>query len=250
MSNIDQTKSFLIADDDAEVRDAIAEAIRHYYKDARVYTAADGSEAMQKLRNAPPSLVIIDIDMPKVSGLDMIEQMQKISSFARIPIIVISGLDHSSDEIQTIRAKGMVFAEKPFKTQYLMGLIEGVFNGHKAARQVNVEPKAFTSGEIIFNEGDPSGSLYLVKSGKLRVYKTTGDKQKDIGTIGPNELVGEMAFIDKQPRSATVEALEDSQLIELPIADINVYLNSQPVWLRMLFNTLISRMRDTIAIKE
>ena len=246
---MDQVKSFLIADDDAEVREAIAEAIKHYYKDCRVYTAADGSEAMQKLRNAPPALVIIDLDMPKVSGIEMIEQMQKINSFARIPIIVISGLDHASDEIQSIRAKGMMFAEKPFKTQYLMGLIEGVFNGNKL-KQVTVEAKPVKSGESVFQEGDPSGSIYLVKSGKLRVFKTAGDKTKEIATIGPNELVGEMAFVDKKPRSASVVALEDSELIELPIADVNSYINAQPIWMKTIFNTLLARLRDSIAIKE
>lgn len=246
---LDNVKSFLIADDDSDVREAIAEAIRHYYKDARIYMAADGSEAMQKLRNAPPSLVIIDLDMPKVTGVEMIEQMQKINSFSRIPIIVISGMDHESEEIQAIHRRGMMFAQKPFKTQYLMGLIEGVFNGNRV-RIAQPEPRKLSAGEVLFNEGDPSGNMYLVKAGKFRVFKSSSEHTKEIGIIGPNELVGEMAFIDKLPRSATVEAIEPSEVIELPIADINSYLAQQPVWFRSLVNTILSRLREAIAIRE
>jgi CRP/FNR family cyclic AMP-dependent transcriptional regulator len=241
--------SVLIADDDADVREAIAAAIKGVYKEVRIYMADDGSEAMQKLRNAPPSLVIIDIDMPKVSGIEMIEQMQKINTFSRIPIIVISGLDHNSDEIQTIRSKGMMFAEKPFKTQFLIGLIEDALTGNKS-RPVQLEPKVFMKGEIIFQEGDPSGSIFLVKTGKLRVYKIKDGVEKNIATIGQNELVGEMAFVDKKPRSANVMAEEDCALIELPIADVNSYLSTQPIWLRTIFNTLLARLRQTSANLE
>jgi CRP-like cAMP-binding protein len=162
---------------------------------------------------------------------------------------VISGLDHNSDEIQTIRSKGMMFAEKPFKTQFLIGLIEDALTGNKS-RPVQLEPKVFMKGEIIFQEGDPSGSIFLVKTGKLRVYKIKDGVEKNIATIGQNELVGEMAFVDKKPRSANVMAEEDCALIELPIADVNSYLSTQPIWLRTIFNTLLARLRQTSANLE
>ena len=242
-------RSVLIADDDADVREAIAVAIKGVYKEARIYTAADGSEAMQKLRNAPPNIVIIDLDMPKVTGIEMIDQMQKINTFARIPIIVISGLDHNSDEIQTIRSKGMMFAEKPFKTQFLIGLIEGILSGNKV-KPAQIEPRVYAAGEKIFEEGDSSGSLFLVKKGRLRVFKVKDGAEITIAEIGANELVGEMAFVDKKPRSASVIAEEESELIELPIADVNTYLSTQPIWLRTIFSTLLARLRQTTNSKE
>ena len=130
-----------------------------------------------------------------------------------------------------------------------MGLIDGAFNGNKI-RNAAPEPRKLLAGEVLFSEGEPAGNMYLVKSGKFRVFKSKTEQTKEIGVVGPNELVGEMVFIDKKPRSATVEAIEDSEVIELPIADIHSYLAQQPVWFRSLVNTILSRLREAIAIRD
>lgn len=242
----DTIKSFLIADEDSDVREAISDAIKHFYKDCRIYLASDGSEAMQKVRNAPPNIIIIDLDMPKVSGVETLEQMQKVNSFTRIPIIVMSGLDQDSEVLQQIADRGMIFLQKPFKTQVLTSMVESALTGNKA-KPMTLDSKKLAPGEVLFRDGEASGNMYLVKTGKLRVYKGESDATKEIGVIGPNELVGEMAFVDRKARSATVEAIEESELIELPINDVHLYLAQQPIWLRTLINTILSRLRATIA---
>ncbi len=71
---------------------------------------------------------------------------------------------------------------------------------------------AFKAGEEIVREGTPCDAFYIVKKGSVKVLKG----RKHIITIGEREPVGELSFIDKGMRSATVVALEDAVLIKLP----------------------------------
>jgi CRP-like cAMP-binding protein len=66
-------------------------------------------------------------------------------------------------------------------------------------------------GEVLFYQGTTGSSMFVVLEGKLRLYK---DKKK-IASLRTGELIGEMALINHEPRSATVIAAEDSDLFEL-----------------------------------
>jgi NTE family protein len=73
------------------------------------------------------------------------------------------------------------------------------------------------SGDIVFTQGDPSHSLFILVSGKLvAIIATVDAKPKIVGHISPIEAVGEMGALSGDPRSLTVKAVEDSQLLALP----------------------------------
>ncbi len=69
-----------------------------------------------------------------------------------------------------------------------------------------------TTGQVVFTEGEAARSLYVVQSGQLEIVKICGRGEMKLGTVIPGECVGEMSFIDMQPRSATVRAVEPSTL--------------------------------------
>lgn len=64
-------------------------------------------------------------------------------------------------------------------------------------------------GDFLLHEGEVSSEMYYVQSGTLAVMKRKGDAVHQIGTIISGELVGEMSFLDKEPRSASVKALRN-----------------------------------------
>ena len=66
-----------------------------------------------------------------------------------------------------------------------------------------------SAGEYVMREGEESTTMYFVQSGSLAVYKRKGNVEQQIGTIYAGELVGEMSFLDKEPRCATVKAISD-----------------------------------------
>ena len=61
-------KTILIADDEPFIRDILTQSLEHYY---RIITAKDGLEALEKAKKEKPDLIILDVDMPNMSGLEV-----------------------------------------------------------------------------------------------------------------------------------------------------------------------------------
>ena len=71
-------------------------------------------------------------------------------------------------------------------------------------------------GELLFHEGDPGDSLYVVLRGKIKLGRTSGDGRENlVAVLGPGEMFGELSLFDPGPRSAAATALVDSTLLGL-----------------------------------
>jgi len=95
----------------------------------------------------------------------------------------------------------------------------------------------------LFKEGDKAGAMYLLKSGNIRIYKKKGDSDIEIETIRSGQIVGELAFLDGNPRSASAEALTECELVEISGPNFQVVLEKIPEWLKILMRTLVTRLR-------
>lgn len=71
-------------------------------------------------------------------------------------------------------------------------------------------------GATVFRQGEPGGSVYVIRAGKVRVLKSANGRQRMVTTLGPGDFFGEMAVVTGSPRSATVEVVEDAELLKLP----------------------------------
>jgi CRP-like cAMP-binding protein len=104
------------------------------------------------------------------------------------------------------------------------------------------------AGEVLINEGEASKSMFWLKSGLLVVQKVDVDnpeKMVTLGNINPGELFGEMSFLDDKPRSATVKALTDSEIVEIQKVKYVDILNTQPKWMQIMISNLVLRLRKT-----
>lgn len=102
----------------------------------------------------------------------------------------------------------------------------------------------YAAGTVIFKEGDPPGMVYLVKSGKVQLLKGQGAL---LAEVGANGIFGEMAIIDKSPRSATAIALESTYCYQVSAFKFEDRLESSDPFVRGLFRILVLRLRDTTA---
>ena len=71
-------------------------------------------------------------------------------------------------------------------------------------------------GTTVFRQGDPGGSVYVIRAGRVRVLKESSGRQRMVTTLGPGDFFGEMAVVTGRPRSATVEVVEDAELLKVP----------------------------------
>ncbi|MGZ3658052.1 MAG: Crp/Fnr family transcriptional regulator [Bdellovibrionota bacterium] len=108
-----------------------------------------------------------------------------------------------------------------------------------------VEIKHLKKGDILVKEGDLSNSMYWVQSGTLRLFKKKGQGFIELGVVHSGEVVGEMSFLDNQPRSASVEGLQPCDIVEIPRGKFDEFIAAQPSWMKSLIQTLVKRLRTT-----
>lgn len=111
--------------------------------------------------------------------------------------------------------------------------------------------RAYRGGEVICHRGDPGDTLHVLESGRVKVtvYSEAGNEVL-LNILGPGECFGELALIDGEPRSATVETLEPVETVTLRRADFLRLMRERESALEPLLSTLartIRRLSDAVA---
>jgi uncharacterized protein len=113
--------------------------------------------------------------------------------------------------------------------------------------------KSLIVGQVLCYEGDPPGPLYVICSGKVRAYRrsrSVPNSIEELAHLGPGEIVGELAPMLKQVRSATLQALEPTQVLEVPVVKVSALLKQHKALLRVLTAALKDRAGLTPAEVE
>jgi CRP/FNR family cyclic AMP-dependent transcriptional regulator len=106
-------------------------------------------------------------------------------------------------------------------------------------------PRSFPKGTRVFHEGDHSDACYIVRSGSFRVTREHSDGRAiTLANLGPGDIFGELAMLDGEVRSASVEALGDGELLALPGADVRRLLARHPEITVKLVAALVRRLRQ------
>ena len=101
-------------------------------------------------------------------------------------------------------------------------------------------------GEVLFRQGDPGDSLYVVRSGRVRAIYNQGEKdEKILGEIGRGEPVGEMALLGDGERTATLVAIRDSELARISQSDFEALTKSQPREVIELIRVVAQRLKES-----
>jgi len=102
----------------------------------------------------------------------------------------------------------------------------------------------FEAGTKLFQEGDASQDLYIIQQGVVKIYKTTDGKEIPLGIVRTGQFVGEMSFLDGQPRSATAEAATFVKALKITKEDMDKVLKTLPAWMMTLISSIAARVRQ------
>ena len=105
----------------------------------------------------------------------------------------------------------------------------------------NIEVRSFKAGSTIFREGDEASELFVIKSGQVRVQ--IGNRT--IRELGAESIFGEMALIDSEPRSATVTAITDVELVPVSEKQFLFLVSQTPYFALKVMRVLAQRLRVT-----
>lgn len=105
-------------------------------------------------------------------------------------------------------------------------------------------PCVFRVGETVFYQGDIGSTCHIIVRGRLRIFVVGEDgRELSVRILGPGEIVGEMALFEDLPRSADVEALEESHTLELHRDVLLESLQQSPAMALSLLKDLSARLR-------
>lgn len=118
----------LVADDSASVRMLLQNELRE--EGFIVEIAANGVEALDKMKDFKPNLIITDLMMPKMDGADLLRAVKQDEEFRNIPVVVMSSLSDKPIMRRLMRAGAATFLVKPFSTNQLSIVIEEIFSSN------------------------------------------------------------------------------------------------------------------------
>lgn len=117
-----------------------------------------------------------------------------------------------------------------------------------AARTV---PKRIVAGELLFSEGDACKGLYVIASGKLRIFKSSASGREQVLAVeGPGGSVAELPVFDGGPYPASVSAVEDSQILFISREDFRRFCLERPEVALKMLAVVGARLRRLVGIIE
>lgn len=114
----------LVADDNEDIRQMLADLLR--FRGYEVYLAEDGEKAVAIAGEKLPDLILMDVMMPRLSGLEAARQIQELPGLESVPIIAISAFRNPSSENSTGTFRWHAYLSKPFESRELELLISGL----------------------------------------------------------------------------------------------------------------------------
>jgi signal transduction histidine kinase len=127
-------------------------------------------------------------------------------------------------------------------------LFEGLSEEDLAEICEGIEEVQVRAGEVIVKEGTTGDRAYIIKQGELEILKDSGGRELMLAVRHPGEVIGEMALLERIPRTATVRARTDAQLYVISKELLDHLLNFSPTAMRAIFKTVLSRLRADEAL--
>jgi CRP/FNR family cyclic AMP-dependent transcriptional regulator len=123
-------------------------------------------------------------------------------------------------------------------------LFAGLDDQELSLLEQHANTRTFPKNAILITEGDDTDSLYIIQSGKVRIFMSNPDgKEIILNEQGPGEHFGELALVDDAPRSASVMALEKTQVSIISRQDFRQVLGKHPDLAFSLIRDLSRRIR-------
>ncbi|GAA2630149.1 response regulator [Dactylosporangium fulvum] len=147
----------LVVDDEPQIVRALR--INLVARQYEVVVAADGAEALRQAADARPDLVILDLGLPDVDGVDVI---RKLRAWSPVPILVLSGRADSRDKVEALDAGADDYVTKPFSIDELLARVRAVTRRLSPADEL--EPVRIGRHDINFTAHTVTDGVHLTRT--------------------------------------------------------------------------------------
>ncbi len=144
----------LVVEDDTAVRNLITTTLETH--DYRFHAVSSGEEAILEAASHNPDVVLMDLGLPDLDGIQVIK---KIRTWSNMPVIVISARSEDMDKIEALDAGADDYLTKPFSVEELLARLRVTFRRLRYTQNNSVESSIFTNGKLKIDYA--AGCVYL-----------------------------------------------------------------------------------------
>ena len=257
------SQKILIIDDSTEVRENTSELLE--LAGYETVTSGDGKQGLEMVRSEKPDLILCDINMPVLDGYGVLQATQNMPCAATIPFVFLTSKAEMADLRKAMDLGADDYLTKPFTGEGLLkivstrirknGLLKKTLeeNNHNFDEQdsagtqdvqklllENKPVKRFPKRSIVYSEGDSASTLYYLRSGRLKLYKSNEyGKDYIIDLLKEGDFFGYTALLEDTDHKESVMAIENSEVVLIPRQDFFQYLHGDRT-LSMKFIKLLS----------
>ncbi|HTG18003.1 MAG TPA: response regulator, partial [Blastocatellia bacterium] len=142
-----RTRNIVIVEDDED----IAESIRYNLEREgfRVRVAATGEDALNLILDRPPSLILLDLNLPHMSGFEMCRRLRAEAPTARVPILILTARTDEADKVLGLNIGADDYITKPFGMRELVARVNAVL---RRAEGLESERPIYDNGELTIDQ--------------------------------------------------------------------------------------------------
>jgi two-component system alkaline phosphatase synthesis response regulator PhoP len=159
----DSAKKILVADDEPDILEIISYNLRK--EGYEVFTASDGNEALEKARLHHPDLIILDIMMPKKTGVEVCQILRTQPEFSQTLIIFLTALSDEAVQIKGLESGADDYVTKPISPKVLISRVNAIF---RRIKQEPTENKRIRIGNFSI---DPASYLVIIDEREVTLAK-------------------------------------------------------------------------------
>ncbi len=137
----------LIVDDDRSIVEAITIGLELQWQDAQVITAGDGEKGLDLFFKQSPDLTLLDVNMPRMSGWEMLKRLRELSD---APVIMLTARGEETDKVKGLELGADDYLTKPFGHLELFARIKAVLRRTDLSQPISASP-SFVSGDLTIN---------------------------------------------------------------------------------------------------
>jgi len=126
---------FIVADDDVGFRDLVAHIVLRGFPGSTVEQLPDGLAALKAAERNPPSVIITDLDMPNMSGLELTAAVRESERLRDVPVVVVTGHGTPADWKILSQVGADAYLVKPFDAVHAIALLRAIVDRPRAARE-------------------------------------------------------------------------------------------------------------------
>lgn len=191
----------LVIDDNADIREYIK---INFGKEYQIILASNGSEGLSKAVEVIPDIIISDVMMPEMNGLELSRQLKSDERTSHIPVILLTARDSDESKMEGYETGADAYVTKPFNTNVLQAQIKNLLTQRQRLRALFSNGSDMEIKKIAINSTDEVFINKVIQ----RIYENLEDEEFNINALS------EMLNMSRSQFYRKIKALTDQSLID------------------------------------